>query len=65
MDREGHIDYEPTLFVFTRPVDQEQKSQINEQEKRSIRRRLREVSDQIEVVKKRRQTNGHIICRTQ
>ena len=56
----------PTLFVFTRPVDQAQKSQIHEREKRSIRRRLREVNDQVEVVTKRRRTTGHISCdRTQ
>ena len=56
----------PTLFVFTRPVDQAQKSQIHEREKRSIRRRLREINDQIEVLKKRRRTTGHVSCdRTQ
>ena len=48
------------MFAFTRPVDHTQKSQIREREKRSIRRRLREVKDQVELVKKRKQTTGDV-----
>ena len=52
MDREGHVDYVPTLFVFTKLLDEAHKSQIHKREKRSIRGRLRkEINDQVQVVK--------------
>ena len=66
VDKEGDNEYVPSLSAFTRTVDHIQKSQIGEREKTSIRRRLREVKDQAEFVKKRMRTTGDVSCdRTQ
>ena len=51
--RKDHIDYIPTVFVFKKPRSQEQATQMEEREKRSLRRSYREV--QVGVTKKRRQ----------
>ena len=46
MNRAGHIDYVPSLFTFTRRVDEVRKSEISERERRSIKRKLRELNHQ-------------------
>ena len=43
-DRENRVDYVPTLFVFTRQVDEAQKAHIQAREQR---RTLREVNDSL------------------
>ena len=45
-DKENHVDHVPTLFAFTRPVDQA-KAHMQVREQRSLRRRLREVNDSL------------------
>ena len=46
VNRAGHIDYVPSLFTFTRRVDEVRKSEISERERRSIKRKLRELNHQ-------------------
>ena len=47
-DRENHVDYVPTLFAFTQPVDQTQKACMQAREQRSLRRKLREVNEPLD-----------------
>ena len=62
MNRADHVDYVPTIFVHTNAVTPLNVDEIEEHEKRVLRRRMRQRNDQdIGLTKKRRTAHGKVV----